>query len=219
MTKLTVKELREHAKVAGIKGYSRMREAELEAALSETISAKTVEDFRKAYEAKNQGWSFVKIYEMREMLGWSRSEFDEMLRKLRDEGIVQIYLADETTMTPDEVRDCFIDENGFRMGTMTWEEETQKEVEEFSSEAVEEEEVSAEVDVKTAFDRKKTRMEMQEYLQGLTVKTQKELYKEEFIFTYGEWYRKKKGEQIEEIIDDYFESVDEGKANEEMLSA
>ena len=41
MTKLTVKELREHAKVAGIKGYSRMRKAELEAALSEISEEET----------------------------------------------------------------------------------------------------------------------------------------------------------------------------------
>ena len=41
MKKVTVKELREHAKAAGIKGYSRMKKAELEAALSETIKEET----------------------------------------------------------------------------------------------------------------------------------------------------------------------------------
>ena len=46
MTKVTVKELREQAKVAGIKGYSRMRKAELEAALSEP-SGKISEEVSK----------------------------------------------------------------------------------------------------------------------------------------------------------------------------
>ena len=41
MTKVTVRELREQAKAAGIKGYSRMRKAELEAALAKISEEET----------------------------------------------------------------------------------------------------------------------------------------------------------------------------------
>ena len=45
MTRLTVKELREQAKAAGIKGYSRMRKAELEAALgNQTVTESPKEE-------------------------------------------------------------------------------------------------------------------------------------------------------------------------------
>ena len=52
MKKVTVKELREQAKVAGIKGYSRMKKAELEAVLSEqTVNAdETTEELSKGIE-------------------------------------------------------------------------------------------------------------------------------------------------------------------------
>jgi hypothetical protein len=47
--------------------------------------------------------------------------FDTMLRSLRDAGTIQLHAGDTTTMTPDEIEDGFIDENGFRMGSVTWE--------------------------------------------------------------------------------------------------
>ena len=80
----------------------------------------TREKFREAFEACDNGRTFVHIPDMRKVLGWPREVFDEMLRKLRDEEVLQIYRADESTMTADEVKDCFVDENGFRMGTVTW---------------------------------------------------------------------------------------------------
>lgn len=80
----------------------------------------TLDRFREAFDKCDNGRTFVHISDMRKALGWPREVFDGMLRDLRDKEELQIYLADETTMTPDEVRDCFIDENGFRMGTVTW---------------------------------------------------------------------------------------------------
>ena len=47
MTRLTVKELREQAKAAGIKGYSRMRKAELEAALGNQAVTENSKEERK----------------------------------------------------------------------------------------------------------------------------------------------------------------------------
>ena len=53
-------------------------------------------------------------------MGWPREVFDDMLRRLRDDEVVQLHAGDVTLMTPDQVEDGFLDENGFRMGTMTW---------------------------------------------------------------------------------------------------
>lgn len=53
MTKVTVKELREHAKAAGLKGYSRMTKSELEAAIKKAESRRYVAEQR---EKKGSQW-------------------------------------------------------------------------------------------------------------------------------------------------------------------
>ena len=80
----------------------------------------TLEKFKAAFDELDRGKVFVKIAELRRRLDWPREVFDRMLRSLRDNNTAQIYAADESTMTPDEIADCFIDENNYRMGTMTW---------------------------------------------------------------------------------------------------
>jgi hypothetical protein len=78
------------------------------------------EAFRKAFQKLERGKIFVYIYELRRHLKWPREEFDAMLQKLRDTGTIQLYTSDATTMTPDEIADGFVDKNGFRMGSITW---------------------------------------------------------------------------------------------------
>ena len=81
----------------------------------------TREAFESAFFAlEGQGCGFVRICALRRRLGWAREAFDSMLCRLRDEEVVQLHAGDVTLMTPDEVQDGFVDENGFRMGTMTW---------------------------------------------------------------------------------------------------
>lgn len=58
---------------------------------------------------------------------------------------------------------------------------------------------------KTEIEKFKTRSEAESFLNGLTVKELKALYKYLVMFTYGEWYRMRKAEFIEEIIEYYFE--------------
>ena len=76
--------------------------------------------FREAFYALDKGRIFVRICDLRRELNWPREVFDEMLRKLRDEEVIQLHEGDASTMTPDENNDCFIDENNIRMGTVTW---------------------------------------------------------------------------------------------------
>ena len=80
----------------------------------------TQEKFREAFDALDRGRIFVSIPDLRRRLGWPREVFDDMIRDLRNRRIIQLHTGDASLMTPDEVSDCYIDENNFRMGTVTW---------------------------------------------------------------------------------------------------
>ena len=76
-------------------------------------------DFTSAIRELAGGNYFVRICDLRKKLNWPHEVFDDMLRTLRDKEIIQMHIADETIMTPDEVNNCFVDENNYRMGTVT----------------------------------------------------------------------------------------------------
>lgn len=78
------------------------------------------EQFHAAFRELDRGSIFVRICDLRRRMGWPREVFDDMLRRLRDNEVVQLHAGDVTLMTPEQVEDGFVDENGFRMGTMTW---------------------------------------------------------------------------------------------------
>lgn len=86
----------------------------------QTQNIATLRDFKRAFDDNDNGRIFVKIPDIRRSLNWPRQVFDKMLRDLRNDEIINIYLADESTMTNDEIKDCFVDENNYRMGTITW---------------------------------------------------------------------------------------------------
>lgn len=72
---------------------------------------------------------------------------------------------------------------------------------------------------KTEIETCKTRPEAESFLNGLTVKELKALYKYSVTYTYGEWYRMRKAEFIEEILDYYFEPEVEESESEEKATA
>ena len=76
-------------------------------------------DFTDAIRELAGGNYFARICDLRKKFSWPREVFDSMLRELRDKEIIQMHIADETIMTPDEVNNCFVDENNYRMGTVT----------------------------------------------------------------------------------------------------
>ena len=80
----------------------------------------TPEKFREAFDALDMGRIFVRICDLRRSLRWPRDVFDNMLKDLRDREIIQLHTGDASLMTPDEVADCFVDENNFRKGSVTW---------------------------------------------------------------------------------------------------
>ena len=79
-----------------------------------------VAELKKAYDELDNGRIFVNIYELRRKMNLSREVFDEMLRKLRDAGVIQLHVGDDSLRTAEEINDCFVDENNYRMGTVTF---------------------------------------------------------------------------------------------------
>ncbi len=76
--------------------------------------------FRKAYDELHAFRKLVRICDLRRALNWPREVFDGMIRTLRDNRTIQIFRADESMMTQQEIRDCFVDENRFIQGYITW---------------------------------------------------------------------------------------------------
>lgn len=82
----------------------------------------TLEEFKAAFDELHQRRLFVRICDLRRKLSWPREVFDQMLRNLRDREIIDLRAGDNSLLTREEVADCFIDENGFSMGAITWNE-------------------------------------------------------------------------------------------------
>lgn len=80
----------------------------------------TLEIFRNAFQSLDKGRIFVRICDLRRALKWPHDVFDGALKQLRDAGIIQLHVGDASLMTQEDIKDCFIDENHFRMGTVTW---------------------------------------------------------------------------------------------------
>lgn len=76
--------------------------------------------FRAAYDVLHKFREFVRICDLRRSLNWPREVFDGMIRALRDNRTIQIFRADESHMTQDDIRDSFVDENHTIQGIMTW---------------------------------------------------------------------------------------------------
>jgi predicted Rossmann fold nucleotide-binding protein DprA/Smf involved in DNA uptake len=77
------------------------------------------DQFKEAYSELERGRSYVRICDLRRHLGLTVQEFDKTLTDLRDTG--KIRLQDGSTgFTEEDVREGFIDENGFRSLIVIW---------------------------------------------------------------------------------------------------
>ena len=95
--------------------------------VKKNYAKQTPEVFKAAYDAVNQAKQandYVKIADMRDELGWSRAEFDSMIEKLRERGIIQMNLADQHLLTKREYENGYTDAMtrylGMRYGALTW---------------------------------------------------------------------------------------------------
>ena len=76
-------------------------------------------EFERVFNELERKRLFVRICDLRRRLSWPREVFDEHLRQLRQEGAIQLHIADANLMSREDLDDCFTDENGFRMGMVT----------------------------------------------------------------------------------------------------
>lgn len=76
--------------------------------------------FAEACQRLDRGQEFIRIHAVREALGWPRERFDRVLETLRDDGTIQLHTGDISTMSEDEVRESYVDENNFFLATLTW---------------------------------------------------------------------------------------------------
>jgi hypothetical protein len=78
------------------------------------------EKLKAAYFALERGKFYVRICDLRRHLGWTAREFNSVLTELRDGGKVQLQGGDADFYSDDDIRESFVDENGFRKLTMMW---------------------------------------------------------------------------------------------------
>ena len=76
--------------------------------------------FHEAWNELHKAREFPRIPDLRRKLDLPREVFDEEIRRLRDSMTVQLMQADGRRFTPDELADCWVDENNYRMGTIDW---------------------------------------------------------------------------------------------------
>lgn len=96
-------------------------EVEVEATPSPQDEIASVQaSFRETFQQVAQGRIFIPIFEIRRRLTWPRERFDVALSRLWDQGVIQLHAGDVASMTEDEVRECYMDQNGFLLLTMTW---------------------------------------------------------------------------------------------------
>ncbi|MBQ3396929.1 MAG: hypothetical protein IJG55_11505 [Synergistaceae bacterium] len=79
----------------------------------------TREKFKKAFDELERGQTFVNLPELRKKLAWPHDVFDDMIRKLRDEGIIQLQKTEAGNFA---LEDFFYDEHGARRGMVRWHE-------------------------------------------------------------------------------------------------
>jgi len=83
--------------------------------------------FQQGYNALEHGGHYVRICDLRRYLNWSADVFDATMISLRDARKLQLQGGDTDFFTAEDIRDCFVDENGLRKLTMMWRgEPTQK---------------------------------------------------------------------------------------------
>lgn len=77
--------------------------------------------FCDAFDDLDRGGNviFVRICNMRRKLGWERERFDEILRKLRTDRVIQLHAGDSATLTQEDVTLSFTDENNMFYATVT----------------------------------------------------------------------------------------------------
>ena len=76
--------------------------------------------FHEAWSELHRDWEFPRIHDLRRKLNLPREVFDAEIRRLRDSMTIHMAQAEESYFTKDQLADLFVDENNYRMGTISW---------------------------------------------------------------------------------------------------
>ncbi len=79
-----------------------------------------VQAFKAAYDHIGAGSQFVEIFDLRRHLGMPQEEFDTLLKKLAQEGLISLNMGNPGDLTSEEKQDSFQDEYGDLYITVTW---------------------------------------------------------------------------------------------------
>jgi hypothetical protein len=87
---------------------------------SETDTSNDRQKMRAAYDHIGGGRGFVRIYAMREYLGWPEERFDQTLEQLVKELAIQLHYGDPSILTEKQLKASFVDDEGQVCITLTW---------------------------------------------------------------------------------------------------
>jgi len=77
--------------------------------------------FKKGYDFIGKGRGFVRIHRIREYLKWDRDRFDNVLKKLINDFIIELHGGDPSIMTKAEIDDSYVDpKTGLLFITVSW---------------------------------------------------------------------------------------------------
>lgn len=78
------------------------------------------EAFFQAYQMVGKSQSFVRIYRLREHLGWPKERFDGTLKSLMNAYEIEMHPGDPSKLTDEQLEHSFIDTDGELYITVSW---------------------------------------------------------------------------------------------------
>jgi len=78
------------------------------------------QQMKEAYDHVGQGKSFVRIYQLREHLGWSRNRFDKTIEDLARKLMIQLHRSDPSVLSEEEIKNSYNDNDLGLCITLTW---------------------------------------------------------------------------------------------------
>ncbi|NLV26562.1 MAG: hypothetical protein GXY48_05280 [Methanomicrobiales archaeon] len=78
------------------------------------------EELKKAYDSLLKGKSYVKIFELRRYVNWSKEQFDSTIQKLWDDKVIELQESNPALLNDDEKKDSYRDKNNGLRILLIW---------------------------------------------------------------------------------------------------
>jgi hypothetical protein len=88
----------------------------------ETIHSKekASAEFHDAYKSVGKGRNFVRIHRIRDFLQWPEKTFDDVLKTLMQNYVIELHGGDPSSMSEKEIENSYKDEQGRLFLTISW---------------------------------------------------------------------------------------------------